>query len=96
MEKNIDDNDEKVYNRLMELNETVQYIKKQVGKEFVINMIHPNQITDGCIVEFADGEAKKLVANARLRFRNRLHHDSKNGTLRLEINFSDVMFHKNE
>lgn len=49
------------------------------------------QIIDGCVGEFTDVDSK-VVATARMRFRNRVNIDKNNGHMSLDIELTDLTF----
>ena len=73
------------------LNAALQAIYAHYKRDKInIEMVAPNQMLDGQIVDFLDKDSKEKLATARLRTRNQLILDKETGQLSIVAYFSDL------
>lgn len=75
------------------LTEACSAIAKHYNRTFnELRFIPPYQVTDGSVIDFADGETGKLVASGRLRFLNAVTLSKDNGALFVRVVITDLAF----
>jgi hypothetical protein len=78
---------------LFNIAEAFKMVSKHYERDFPkMTFNTPQQITDGCIVEFVDSSMGVTVATARVRVRNRLVVNNETGDMFLLTQLSDLAY----